>query len=62
MSARLDAKTDGQRSPRIALSPAYLRAIERVEQMPSNRSGADKSWVAVALEVATQHHRRAIRR
>ncbi len=27
------------------LSPGYLRAVERVEKLPANRAGADKSWV-----------------
>ena len=27
------------------LSAGYLRAVERVEALPGNRSGADKSWV-----------------
>ena len=27
------------------LSAGYLRAVERVEELPGNRSGADKSWV-----------------
>jgi hypothetical protein len=27
------------------VSKAYLRAIERLESLPQNQSGADKSWV-----------------
>ena len=27
------------------LSAGYLRAVERVERLPGNRAGADKSWV-----------------
>ena len=27
------------------LSPGYLRAVERIERLPANRTGADKSWV-----------------
>ncbi len=27
------------------LSAAYLRAVDRVERLPANRTGADKSWV-----------------
>ena len=27
------------------LSAAYLRAVDRVERLPGNRTGADKSWV-----------------
>ena len=27
------------------LSAGYLQAVERVEALPANRTGADKSWV-----------------
>ena len=27
------------------LSSGYLRAVDRVERLPCNRTGADKSWV-----------------
>jgi hypothetical protein len=30
----------------LALSSAYLRAIERWEGLPENAAGADKSWVS----------------
>jgi hypothetical protein len=29
----------------VALGPAYLRALERWEELPENAEGADKSWV-----------------
>lgn len=32
-------------SIRLDLDERYLRAIALVEAMPSNQSGADKSWV-----------------
>lgn len=32
----------------VALSREYRRAVERVEAMPANQSGADKTWVSDA--------------
>lgn len=29
----------------VALRPAYLRAVERGEDLPENVVGADKNWV-----------------
>ncbi len=40
-------------SPRpgpIVLSSEYLRLIERVEALPQNRPGTDKTWTERALE------------
>ena len=36
---------DVQRSEFRPLSAEYLRAVDRVEKLPGNRTGADKSWV-----------------
>lgn len=36
----------------VPLSPAYLRAIERWEDLPENAGGADKSWVLLADRAA----------
>ena len=47
---------------RHRLSPDYLRAVERVEALESNRPGANKSWVWEALEEGRLHHERAKRR
>jgi len=33
----------------IVLADEYLRALERVERLPVNRPGADKSWTERAL-------------
>jgi hypothetical protein len=30
----------------VVLSPAYLRAVERWEQLPDNAARVDKSWVS----------------
>jgi hypothetical protein len=45
----------------VVLEEGYLRAIETIENLPSNRSGSDKSWVFEALEQARQHLARARR-
>jgi hypothetical protein len=34
------------------LSAGHLRAVEWVEKLPGNRSGADKSWVPRQFEAA----------
>lgn len=49
-------------SGRVALDEAYLRAVERVEAMPENQSGADKTWVSDAQRQFREHFRRARRR
>ena len=42
----LDAlASDVQAAGSMPLSTGYLRAVERVEKLPANRTGADKSWV-----------------
>lgn len=46
----------------VALDVAYLRVIERVEAMPENQSGADKTWVWEAIERDRRHFARARRR
>lgn len=34
----------------IVLSEAYLRLVERVEALPENRPGTDKTWTERVLE------------
>ena len=54
--------SSGGESWRHRLSAEYLRAVERVEALTTNRTGADKSWVWEALEEGRLHHERAKRR
>lgn len=49
-------------SIRVDLDADYLRAIALAEALPSNQSGADKSWVARADRAFRDHYRRAIRK
>ena len=44
------------------LSPAYLAAIEAVERLSQNQSGADKSWVWAGVIRDRQHFARVRRR
>jgi hypothetical protein len=46
----------------VKLEEAYLRAIERVEALPENQSGSDKTWVVEAQRQFREHFRRARRR
>jgi hypothetical protein len=43
------------------LGERYRRAIERLESLPENRSGADKTWVERALASWQAHYARAVR-
>jgi hypothetical protein len=44
------------------LSTEYLAAIEAVERLPQNQSGADKSWMWRAVVQARRHFESARRR
>ena len=53
--------TEQARSIRIDLDERYLRAIARVEALPSNQSGADKGWVWRTDHAFREHFRRVRR-
>lgn len=44
----------------IELDYAYRRAIRKLEKLPQNRSGADKSWVEHACHDWRKHYERAV--
>jgi hypothetical protein len=46
----------------VFLSRPYLRAIERVEALPENQSGADRTWLWKAVERDRRHFAGAVRR
>ena len=46
----------------VRLSRDYLRLVARLEAMPENASGADKTWVHKAHADAVRHLRSAKRR
>ena len=52
------------RAPReagpLTLSPEYLDHIARVESLPENQPGADKSWVYRAIRNSRRMYARAI--
>ena len=56
----MDGETAAPRE--VPLAPDYLRHIARVEAMPENASGADKTWVHNAHADALRHFRLAKRR
>jgi len=45
----------------VEISDEYRRAIARVEAFPENQSGADKTWVEVALREYHDDYARAVR-
>jgi len=47
---------------RIELDDRYLRAIALAEALPTNQSGADKTWVWRMEEAFRQHYANARRR
>ena len=49
------------KSIRVDLDDNYLRAIALVEALPSNQSGADKSWVS-RMDEAFRRDLRLVRR
>ena len=58
MKRRRKGKT---RSVPIELDEAYLRAVKKLESLPQNVSGADKSWVERAIQSWRDHYARASR-
>lgn len=40
----------------VVLSAPYLRRVVRVEALPANQTGADKTWVAQALSRFRAHY------
>ena len=40
----------------VALSLSYLRRVARVEALPANQPGTDKTWVAQALSLFRAHY------
>ena len=43
----------------IELDEAYLRAVRKIESLPQNRSGADKTWVERVIRRWRDHYARA---
>jgi hypothetical protein len=48
------------RKSAILLDDAYLKAVDKLESLPANRSGADKTWVERALRAWREHYARAV--
>lgn len=51
-----------QETAPVTLPEEYLRAVERVEALPANRNGADKTWVLRLVDDARRMRRTARRR
>ncbi|HXV61476.1 MAG TPA: hypothetical protein VEK15_12325 [Vicinamibacteria bacterium] len=47
--------------PDVPLRDDYLARLGRVESLPENQSGTDKTWVAAALEESLRHFEKARR-
>ena len=45
----------------VTLTDEYLRTVHRVERLPANRNGTDKTWVLRLVEEATRMRRAATR-
>lgn len=46
----------------VVLSASYLAAIDRVERMPHNQSGADKTWVLTLQKRSAELMARVVRK
>jgi hypothetical protein len=57
----LDEAAELAKSIRIELDEEYLRLIALVEALPSNQSGADKTWVWRMDAAFREHYRKAKR-
>lgn len=49
------------KSYRFEMTDDYLALIARVEAMPENQSGADKSWVWRLLDSSARFYKSAVR-
>ncbi len=45
----------------VPLAEAYLTAVARVEALPRNQSGEDKTWVENAIRESEAHFAKAVR-
>jgi len=45
----------------VTLTEEYLRAVELIDSLAKNQSGADKSWVPKAQAAFRRHYRNARR-
>ena len=54
------ARQPAERKP-FVLSVQYLRDVARVEALPENRDGADKTWVLKLTEEMVRLQRNAVR-
>ena len=47
--------------PDVPLAEAYLKAVARVEALPRNQNGEDKTWVDNAIRESEAHFAKAVR-
>jgi hypothetical protein len=61
MKARRRRSGRARHDEPIEVTESYRRAIERLEALPENQSGADKTWVERAITSWRAHYARAVR-
>jgi hypothetical protein len=61
VSGMVKTQSAGRPRSQIKLGESYRRALERLEAMPENQSGADKTWVERAISRWRDHYARAVR-
>ncbi len=54
-------RPDEANEPDVPLAEAYLKAVIRVESLPRNQSGEDKTWVDNAIRESAAHFAKAVR-
>ena len=61
MAARVESLSRARGRRPIRLGAVYLRAIEKLEALPENQSGVDKSWVERTIRSWRELCRNAVR-
>jgi hypothetical protein len=61
MKRRTRSEARSRATAPVDLDPAYLQAVKKLEAMPQNRSGADKTWVEQAMRSWRRHYARVAR-
>jgi len=62
LTRMLDEVAEEAKSIRIEIDDDYLHAIELVEALPENQSGADKTWIHRLVEESQAHFAKATRK
>ena len=57
----LDDAVEFAKAYRFEMTADYVALVARVEALPQNRPGADKSWIWRLIDSSTRFYRTAVR-